>query len=214
MPDPLDISGSAGIVALVILGLILATVMRARAVTKLKPIIEAAARKHGGEVHRSFLGMPKITKQHRGHVLRLTPMIASTASPDGGSAMTCVDFEWVAPAIGEFRVREKSEALKNKIPQLLMGGTKAFVLGDPRLDVRFSAVGTNVAAALRLLSKPSVAESIASLPKGADIHARSERCTVTIKGHPATVEEIDRLFALAEHLLEASMDPPHAPNSP
>lgn len=214
MVYPLETSGSVGILVLITLGLALAAVMRARAVTKLKPIIEAAARKHGGEVHQYFLGMPQITKQHRGHVLRLTPMIASTASPDGGTAMTCVDFEWVAPATGEFRIREKSEAQKNKVPQLLMGGTKAFVLGDPRLDARFSAAGTNVAATLRLLGKQSLSDSIASLPKGADIHARSDRCTVAVKGHPATVEDIDRLFTLAEHLLEASMDPPHAPNSP
>lgn len=212
MADPLEISGSAGIVALIMLGLVLAAVMRARAVTKLKPVIEAAARKHGGEVHQSFLGMPRITKRHRGHVLRLTPMIASTASPDGGSTMTCVDFEWVAPAVGEFRVREKSKALRNKIPEALMGGSDTFMLGNSRLDDRFIAVGTNVAGALRVLRQPSISEGIASLPEGADIQVRSGRCMLAVKGFPASVEEIDRLFMLGEQLLDALMDTSRAPS--
>lgn len=199
-------SSGVGIVIVIMVGLALAGVIHARAIARLKPVIEAAARKHRAQVHQSFPGMPQITKLHRGHVLRLTPMTLSTASPEGGGEMTCVDFEWLAPGMGEFRVREKSEARRNTVPVALMGGDRPFPLGDPGLDERFHATGTNTAAALRVLGRAGVFESIESLPRGADIHIRGGRCSVTVKGYPSTVEEVDRLFALSELLLEASMD--------
>lgn len=161
---------SSGIVIVLIVGLVVAAVLRARSIARLKPVIEAAARKHGAQVRQSVLGMPQITKMHRGHALRLTPMVISTAAPEGGGELTCVDFDWLAPSVGEFCVREKSDALRNRVPLALMGGRRPFTLGDPRWDERFSAEGTDTTAALRVLRCAGVSEGIASLPRGAHVH--------------------------------------------
>lgn len=202
-------SSSIGIAIVVVIGLMIAAVMRRRAVAKLKPVIEAAARKHKATIHQSFLCMPQITKICSGHAMRMTPMSISTSSPEGGGEMTCVDFDWPATDVGEFRVREKVEARRNAIPVVLTGGNKPFALGSPQLDQRYSAAGTNPVAALRILSNERVAESLISLPGGADVHVRGEKCYVTVKGYPSAVEHVDRLFATSELLLEASMDVRH-----
>jgi hypothetical protein len=76
----------------VLLGLIVAAVMRARAISNLKPVIVAAARKHTAEIHQSYLGMPQIIKTFHGWAIRMMPMNVSTSSPEGGGEMTCVDF--------------------------------------------------------------------------------------------------------------------------
>lgn len=202
-------SVSIGIAIVAVICLMVAAIMRRRAVAKLKPVIEAAARKHNATVHHSFLGMPQITKSWNGHVMRITPMSISTSSPEGGGMMTSVDFDWPATDLGEFRVREKIEARRNAVPIVLMGGNKPFTLGSSQLDRRYSAAGTNPVAALRLLSNARVAESLISLPGGADVHVRGGRCYVTVKGYPSTVEDVDRLLAASELLLEASMDVQH-----
>jgi hypothetical protein len=199
-------SSSIGIAIIVVIGLMVAAVMRGRAVAKLKPVLEAAASKHKAKIHWSFLGMPQITKVWNGHAMRLTPMIISTSSPEGSGEMTSVDFDWPWTDVGEFRVREKIEARRNAIPVVLMGGNKPFTLGSPQLDRRYSAAGTNPVAALRIMGNARVAESLISLPGGADVHVRGGRCCVTVKGYPSGVEDVDRLFATSELLLEASMD--------
>lgn len=199
-----EMSSSIGIA--IVIGLMVAAVMHGRAVAKLKPVIAAAARKHRATIHKSFLGMPQIIKVWNGHEMRLTPMSISTSSPEGGGVMTCVDFDWPWTDVGEFRVREKIEARRNAVPVALMGGNKPFALGSPQLDRRYSAAGTNPFAALRILGNARVAESIFSLPGGADVHVRGGRCYVTVKGYPSNVEDVDHLFATSELLLKASMD--------
>jgi hypothetical protein len=199
--------GSSIVIAIVVvIGLMIAAMMRRRAVAKLKPVIEAAARKHKATIQQSFLGMPQITKTCSGHAMRMTPMRISTSSPEGGREMTCVDFDWPATNVGEFRVREKAKARRNAFPIALMGGNKPFTLGSPQLDRRYSAAGTSPVAALRLLSNEKVAEALISLPGGADVHVRRGKCYVSVEGYPSTVEHVDRLFATSELLLEASMD--------
>lgn len=202
-------SVSIGIAIVAVICLMVAAIMRRRAVAKLKPVIEAAARKHNATIHQSMLGMPQITKSWNGHAMRITPMSISTSSPEGGGKMTSVDFDWPATDVGEFRVREKIEERRNAVPIVLMGGNKPFNLGSSQLDRRYSAAGTNPVAALRLLSNARVAESLISLPGGADVHVRGGGCYVTVKGYPSTVEDVDRLFATSELLLEASMDVGH-----
>jgi hypothetical protein len=49
--------------------------------------------------------------------------------------MTRVDLEWLAPNVGEFRVRQKSDARRNAVPVALMGGSQPFTLGNPRFMV-------------------------------------------------------------------------------
>jgi hypothetical protein len=198
-------SGSIGIAAVVLIGLIVAAVMRARAISKLKPAIYAAARKHRATIHQSFLGMPQIVKSYCGRAIRMTPMNMSTSSPEGGGEMTCLDFDWPTQEAGEFRMREKSDARRNAVPTALMGGNKAFTLGASEVDERYSIVGTNPAVAMRILNGAAVVESILALPHGADIHVRGNKCYVTVRGFPYQVELIDRLFATSEHLLDASV---------
>ena len=84
-------NSSIGIAIVVVIGLLIAVVMRRRAVAKLKPVMEAAAGSHKATIHQSFLGMPQITKICSGHAMRMTPMSISTSSPEGGGEMTCVD---------------------------------------------------------------------------------------------------------------------------
>ena len=199
-------SSSIGIAIVVLAGLMVAAVMRQRAVARLKPVIEAAARKQKTTIYQSFLGLPQITKVWNGHAMRLTPMIISTSSPEGGGKMTSVDFDWPCKDIGEFRVREKIDAKRNAVPVVLVGDNKPFTLGNPQLDQRYSAAGINPVEALRILGNGRVAESLISLPAGADVQVRGGRCYVTVKGHPSRVEDIDHLFATSELLLEASVD--------
>jgi hypothetical protein len=188
----------------VLLGLIVAAVMRARAISNLKPVIVAAARKHRAEIHQSYLGMPQIIKTFHGRAIRMTPMNVSTSSPEGGGEMTCVEFDWPTPGIGDFRMREKPDARRNAVPAAFMGENKSFALGIPQIDERYSVVGTNPEAVTRILTDVAVVESITALPRGADIHVRGTKCHVTAKGFPSEVEIIDRLFATAERLLEAA----------
>lgn len=118
--------------------------------------------------------------------------------------MTCVDFDWPAPNVGELRVREKLDARRNAVPIAIMGGGEPFTLGNPQLDKRYSVAGTNPVAAMRILTDVAIVESIISLPHGADIHIRNSRCYVTLRGFPYHIEHIDRLFATSELLIEAS----------
>lgn len=203
-----EMSTGIGIVLIVVLGLIVAAVMRARAIAKLKPVMNAAAKKHKAQIHQSFLGMPQISKTYCGRAIRLTPMNISTSSPQGGGEMTCVDFDWPAPNVGEFRVREKLDARRNAVPIALMGGNKPFTLGNSLLDERYSAAGTNPPAAMRILADAAVLESIISLPDGADIHVKGNKCHVTVEGFPTQTEQVDRLFAASEQLLAASIKMP------
>ncbi|MEW6113166.1 MAG: hypothetical protein AB1664_13635 [Thermodesulfobacteriota bacterium] len=199
-------SSGIWIALVVVISLMIAALMRGRAVAKLKPVIEAAAKKHKATIHQSFLGMPQITKVWKGHAMRLTPMNISTTSPEGGGEMTSVDFDWPWRDVGEFRVRERIEARQNAVPVILTGGNQPFTLGGPQLDRRYSAAGTNPVAALQVLGNARVAESLISLPGGADVHVRGGRCYVTVKGYPSAVEDVDCLFATCELLLEASLD--------
>lgn len=199
-------SSSVGIAIFVLVGLMVAAVMRQRAVARLKPVIEAVARKHKATIIQSFLGMPQITKVWNGHAMRLTPMTISTSSAEGGGEMTSVDFDWPGKDAGAFRLREKPDAKRNAVPVVLMGDSTPLTLGNPQLNQRYSAAGINPGEVLRILGNARVAESLVSLPAGADVQVRGGRCYVTVKGHPSGVEDVDRLFATAELLLEASVD--------
>jgi hypothetical protein len=197
-------SSSIGIAIVVLIGLIVAVVLRARAISNLKPVIVAAARKHKAEIHQSYLGMPQIIKSFHGRAIRLTPMNVSTSSPEGWGEMTCVDFDWPTLEVGDFRMREKPDARRNAVPGAFMGENKSFALGIPQVDERYSVVGTNREAVTRILTDVAVVESIIALPRGADIHVRGTTCHVTAKAFPGQVDFIDRLFATAERLLEAA----------
>jgi hypothetical protein len=156
-----------GIAWVAAIGLLVAAVMRARAIANLMPLLEAAARAHQARIHQSFLGMPQITKFHSGHAMRMTLMRVSTSSPEGGGEMTCVDFDWPAPHVGEFRVRERVDARRNAVPVALMGGARPFTLGSPEVDARYLVVGTDPVASLGILGNARVVESIMALPHGA-----------------------------------------------
>ena len=60
-------SSSIVIVLVVVLGLVAAAIMRARANSRLKPVLDAAARKHTAKIQHSFLGMPQLIKHVGGH---------------------------------------------------------------------------------------------------------------------------------------------------
>ncbi len=194
-------SSSIGIALVVTLGLVVATVLRARTIATLKPVLDVAARKHTAVLHQSLLGMPQITKHVGGRAIRMTPMSVSTSSPEGGGEMTCVDFDWPRLEVGEFRMREKSAARRNAVPTALTGGNQPFTLGIPQLDARFAVVGTNRAEAARILTDTAVVESIIALPRGADIHIRGGKCYVTVSGFPHHIDVIDGLFTTSERLL-------------
>ena len=169
---PNEMSSSIGIALVVVIGIMVAAVVRGRAISRLRPVIELAARKHEATIQQSFLGMPQITKVWNGHAMRLTPMRISTASPEGGGEMTTVDFDWPRTDVGDFRVREKIEARRNAVPVVLMGGHEPFTLGSPQLDQRYSAAGTKPVAAMQIFGNRRVAEPLISLPRGADVQLR------------------------------------------
>jgi len=189
------------IVCVVVLGLVAAAVMRARANAALKPVLDAAARKHTAKIHCPFWGMPQLVKQVGGHTLRMTPMNISTSSPEGGGEMTCVAFEVPGLEACEFRMREKADARRNALPAALMGSKTSFALGIAQIDARFCLVAADAAKAARILTETSVAESISALPQGADIDVRGGKCYVSVKGLPRDVDFVDRLFDTSERLL-------------
>jgi hypothetical protein len=197
-------SSGIGLTAVAVIGLVVAAVVRARGISRLRPVLETAAGKHQALIQQSFLGMPQLIKTVRGRAMRMTPMTISTASPEGGGEMTCVDFDWPTLAVGEFRMREKPDARRNAVPPALMGGSKPFTVGSARIDERYSLAGTNPEAALRILADAVVLEAVLGLPHGAEIHVRGDKCSVTVKGFARHVEFIDRLFATSEGLLAAA----------
>lgn len=194
-------SSIIGIALIIMLGLIAAAFMHARANAQLKPVLDMAAIMHKAKIHRSFLCMPQLIKHVGDHSIRMTPMTVSTSSPEGGGKMTCVDFDSPGLEACEFRIREKSDARRNALPAAFMGGNKSFALGIPQIDARFTIVGGNLEKAVRILTETSVAESISALPQGADIHVRGGRCYVSVKGLPHNVDFVDRLFDASERLL-------------
>jgi len=196
-----NMSSSIVIVLVVVLGLVVAAIMRARANSRLKPVLDAAARKHTAKVQHSFLGMPQLIKQVCGHTLRMTPMNISTASPEGGGQMTCVDFELPGLEAFEFRLREKPDARRNALPAALLGSKTSFALGIAHIDARFCLVAADAAKAARILTETSVAEAISRLPQGADIDVRGGKCYVSVKGLPQDIDFVDRLFDTSERLL-------------
>lgn len=194
-------SSSIAIAIVVALGLIVAAIMRARTIFKLRPLLDIAARKHKATIHQSMLGMPQLIKPLGCQTIRITLMNVSTSSPEGGGEMTCVDFDWPRLDVGEFRIREKADARRNAVPTALMGDNKLFALGIPQVDEKFSIAGTQKAAAARILTGRSVVESIMALPSGADIHVRGGKCYLTVRAFPHSIDFIDRLFNTSESLL-------------
>ncbi len=191
------------ITLVVALGLIFAAVMRARAVSRVKPVLEVAAKKHQASIHHSVLGMPHVIKTAAGQAMRLTLMTVSISSPEGGGEMACVDFDLPRVGIGEFRIREKADAKRNAMPAVLMGGNATFSLGIPQVDERFLMVAAHPKDVSRMLAETALVASIVDLPRGADIRVKDGRCYVAVKGFPYHIDTIDRLFAVSEQLLAA-----------
>lgn len=195
-------SSGTVIAIVVVLGLLAAAAMRKHAISRMNPLLDIAITKHNATIQRSFLGMPQITKRVGERALRMTPMTISTSSPDAGE-MTCVDFDLPNPAIGEFRIREKSDAARNAMPTTMMGRMTPLALGIPQIDTRFSAVASDAKQAKPILTAPAVIASLVALPRGADIHVRAGKCFVSVNGVPKDADFIDRLFAASERLLES-----------
>ncbi len=125
--------------------------------------------------------------------------------------MTVVDFEIAPGAVGVVRVQERTDSLRTALPGVLMGGNHTFALGIPEFDARFRGYASNVGRARRLLEDHSLVHALLALPRGADIHIESGRCSVAVDGFPDSVEFVDRLVGVSEMLMRSlDSDPPRA----
>lgn len=193
----------------VVLGLALAALLHARAISKVIPFLEAAARSRAGSVRRSLLGMPQLLWRVGGMDLRLTPMNKSISSPEGGGGVTCVDFEVAPGAIRPLRIQERGASLRMALPGVLAGDSQPFTLGIPEFDSRLRACASDVEQARRILGDRSLIGAILALPQGADIHVERNRCRVAVDGLPDSADFVDRLVGVSERLIRSlGSDPP------
>lgn len=191
-------SNEFAIALIVIVGVIVAAIMHARATSRITPVLEAAAIKHNATVRRSAIGLPQIYKTVDGRVFRMTPMNKSTSSAGGGGAMTCVDFETLRSDVSDFRIREKADYRRNALPRVLMGADQPFTLEVPELEARFRGVGSNADQARRIIQHDLVVKSILALPPGADIRVQGGKCYISVDGLPDDIDFVDRLFSASE----------------
>ena len=181
---------------------ILGVFMHLRGKAKIKPIINAVAKKYQGTVNQPLLGMPQVVMKRQGSVLRITAMSKSLDTPQGGGEMTCVDFDIGKSAAGNFRVQEQSDFKRTAVPKALMGQSQPFTTGMREFDTRFASCASNATQATRILKDPSLAKAILAMPRGADIRVQDGRCYVSVDGHPQDVAFVDRLILTAECLIE------------